>query len=82
MKKIEFSSMHKDEFNKKIGEYIKIVRTNHGLTQADLSSEMNINPQNISEIERGKVNPTMYWIDRMCNCIGLNPKDFYIGFYK
>lgn len=73
--------MQKNEFNKKIGEYIKFLRTKRGLSQADLASEMNINAQNISEIERGKVNPTMYWIERMCKSININPKDFYVGFY-
>lgn len=42
-----------------IGARIKEIRNRKGLTQEQLSENMNINPKYLSSIERGKENPTL-----------------------
>jgi transcriptional regulator with XRE-family HTH domain len=69
-------------FNKSLGLYIKSVRENRGLTQAELSALMNINPQNISGYERGERSPSLFWITRLCKALQMKPTEFFDGFYK
>lgn len=73
--------MDKAEFNKLFGEYLKSVRTEQGLTQLDLASIMNVNPQNISAIERGEVSPTLFWIHKLSAALNINTGDFISQFY-
>lgn len=74
--------MDKAEFNKLFGNYLKKIRTEKGLTQLDLASMMNVNPQNISAIERGEVSPTLYWIHKLASALKLNTNDFINQFYS
>ena len=74
--------MEKLEFNQKFGAYLKKLRVDRNLTQADIAADMGINPQNVSEIERGKVSPTLYWIDRLSKVFKIEPESFIRGFYS
>lgn len=73
--------MDKAEFNKLFGDYLKKTRTEKGLTQLDLASIMNVNPQNISAIERGEVSPTLFWIHKLALALKINTNDFLNQFY-
>lgn len=73
--------MDKAEFNKLFGDYLKKIRTEKGLTQLDLASIMNVNPQNISAIERGEVSPTLFWIHKLASALKINTNDFLNQFY-
>lgn len=68
--------MDKSEFNKLLGEAIRKLRTSKGLSQQDLASEMNINFQNISAVERGEVSPTLFWISKLCECLEIELSQF------
>lgn len=68
--------MDKSEFNKSIGVAIRKLRTSKGLSQRDLASEMNINFQNISAVERGEVSPTLFWISKLCECLEIELSEF------
>jgi transcriptional regulator with XRE-family HTH domain len=72
--------MQKSEFNSLLGNYIRKLRQDKKLTQLDLASMMDINPQNISAIERGEVSPTLFWISCLCQCLEIELKDFISGF--
>lgn len=74
--------MNKSHFNKAFGEYLKTVRVSSGMTQFDLAIAMNINPQNISAIERGEVTPTLFWIHNLCVALKIDHKEFIQGFYS
>jgi len=49
----------KVDIKEMIGSRIKEIRNRKGLTQEQLSENMNINPKYLSSIERGKENPTL-----------------------
>lgn len=50
----------KDELSKKIGERIKALRSEMGISQAELARRTNKDPQHIELIENGKVSPNVY----------------------
>ena len=57
--------MDKTSFNKKFGKFVAKQRKNRGWSQAELASRMGNNYQNISRIERGDQNPTLFWVYRL-----------------
>lgn len=77
-----FQAMDKDEFNRFLGSYLRKVRLEKGLTQIDMASMIGVNPQNISAIERGEVSPTLYWINRLCLNLEIDPVTFYNNLYS
>ena len=56
------SSMEKSELLKKVGKKIQNIRLEKGMSQVDLVGliEGNIDTTNISRIESGRTNPTLY----------------------
>jgi len=54
----------------RLGEHIKTLRKEKGLTLKELSHSINKDPQSIHRLEKGQVNPSyLYLVDL---CIGLN----------
>ena len=65
--------MEKSEILKKVGERIKEVRLQKGISQADLVGKMQgeIDPTNISRIESGRTNPTVFTLFRIAEALGV-----------
>jgi transcriptional regulator with XRE-family HTH domain len=65
------ASMKKSEILKIIGENIKKIRTEKGLTQVDLVGkiEAQIDTTNISRIEKGRTNATVYTLFRISQAL-------------
>ena len=65
--------MEKSEILKKVGERIKEVRLQKGISQADLVGRMQgeIDPTNISRIEAGRTNPTVFTLFRIAEALGV-----------
>jgi len=68
--------MEKSELNKKIGIYLKKKRLKKKLTQAELASKVGTDFQNISRIERGSINLTIYWLSKITDALEMNMGDF------
>lgn len=71
----------KAEFNKVFGNYLREIRTEKGLSQLDVASIIDVNPQNISAIERGEVSPTLFWVTKLCEGLKVEPQEFMNYFY-
>lgn len=69
--------MEKSEILKLVGKKIKEVRIQKGISQADLVGKMQgeIDPTNISRIEAGRTNPTVFTIFRIAEALEVNPKE-------
>jgi len=69
--------LEKSEILKLIGKRIKEVRIQKGISQADLVGKMQgeIDPTNISRIEAGRTNPTVFTIFRIAEALEINPKE-------
>jgi len=76
------SLMDKADFNKLLGDHIRKVRLSKGMSQVDLASLMGINYQNISSYERGEIAPTLFWIHRLCESLGIETEKFVADFYS
>lgn len=63
--------MEKSEVLKLVGKKIKDVRLQKGISQADLVGKMQgeIDPTNISRIEAGRTNPTIFTLYRISEAL-------------
>jgi len=71
------SSMEKLELLKNVGKRIQEIRTTKGLSQVDLVGKMqgNIDTTNISRIESGRTNPTIYTLYRISQALEVELSD-------
>ncbi len=71
------TSMKKSEILKIIGQNIKKIRTEKGLTQVDLVGkiEAQIDTTNISRIEKGRTNATVYTLFRISQALEVQLSD-------
>ena len=54
--------MEKEVLLKKLGERIRKIRKEKGITQVQLAHSMNKDQQSIQRLEAGNVNPTIYYL--------------------
>ncbi|UWX60027.1 helix-turn-helix domain-containing protein [Chryseobacterium oranimense] len=71
--------MEKLEILKAVGNKIKEIRQSKGFSQLDLVGKMegNIDVTNISRIEQGRTNPTVYTLFRIADALDVHPKEFF-----
>ncbi len=60
-----------------IGEKIKMLRIQHGLTQEELANRCELSKGFISQIERDLTSPSIATLIDMLECLGTNLKDFF-----
>lgn len=77
------SSMEKSELLKKVGKKIQNIRLEKGMSQVDLVGliEGSIDTTNISRIESGRTNPTLYNLYRISKALEVPLTDF-VNFEK
>ena len=70
--------MEKEKILISVGSKIKEIRLDKGLSQLDLVGKMdgNIDVTNISRIEKGRTNPTVYTLFRIALALEIHPKEF------
>lgn len=68
------SSMEKSDLLGLLGKRIKKLRIERGMSQVDLVARMqgNIDTTNISRIESGRTNPTIYSLYRLSEALGVS----------
>jgi len=62
--------VEKDDFNILIGQALRNSRKELKLTQYDVAVLMDVTFQVISDYERGKFSPTIFWIHKYCIATG------------
>ena len=69
--------MEKSEILKKVGKRIKEVRESKGISQVELVGKLSgeIDPTNISRIEAGRTNPTVFTLFRIAEALEIQAKD-------
>lgn len=60
---------------KRIGERIRVIRQEHGLTQERLAERVNLHPTYISEIENGKANVSLQALASLARSLGVSLGD-------
>lgn len=61
----------KDEAQK-LGENLKRIRTEKGITQGDIARALEMDKSFVSNIENGKTNPTLATITKLAKAIGVS----------
>jgi len=71
------SSMEKSDLLKLVGKRIKGIRESKGMAQVDLVVKMegSIDTTNISRIESGRTNPTVYTLFRISQALEVSMSD-------
>lgn len=59
----------------KLGNNIKRIRTEKGLSQVDIARDLNVNRGFVSDIENGKRNPTLSTLTRLANALGVSTNE-------
>ncbi|WP_271783675.1 helix-turn-helix domain-containing protein [Aquimarina algiphila] len=59
------------------GEYIRLLRTEKGLTLTQLAAQLDLDSANLSKIENGKRDFDEKRLDRLAMVFELNPKELY-----
>ena len=74
------SSMNKSELLKNVGKNVQKLRQIKGLSQVDLVGKIegNIDTTNISRIESGRTNPTIYTLFRISEALGVSLQELLI----
>lgn len=67
--------MNEVEVYIRIGERIKKLRQNKGMSQQTLADECDIESPNLSRIENGNTNPTVKSLWKISNALGVKLKD-------
>jgi transcriptional regulator with XRE-family HTH domain len=70
--------METQEFLTSVGNIIRAHRKALGLSQERLAELANLHPTYISEIERGKVNASIYCFQTIAHALGLEFADFLL----
>lgn len=68
------SSMEKSDLLKNVGKRVQEIRISKGLTQVDLVGKIDgeIDTTNISRIESGRTNPTIFTLYRISKALDVN----------
>lgn len=59
--------------NQKLGERLKKIRKEKGMSQGDIANKLSIHRSYISGIERGVRNPTVKNVERIAEALGVSP---------
>lgn len=60
---------HMDEISKKLGENLRRIRKEKGMTQEDLCNVLDLDRGYISSIENGKRNPTLSTLKKLADAL-------------
>ncbi|MFN5983332.1 MAG: helix-turn-helix domain-containing protein [Fluviicola sp.] len=69
--------MEYQERVKNIGEKIKAIRLEKGLTQIDLSTLCSIEQTNIARIEAGRTSPTIKTLYKISDALNIDIKELF-----
>lgn len=70
----------KDEFLLKLGNHIKAIREQKGLSAAEFGRRMNMERSHVARLEGGGTNPTSTTLKTICNALEIEMEDLFKGF--
>lgn len=63
--------------NKKVGEKIRIIRINKGITQEEAAFRSKLDYSYFNQIERGRRNPSIEAVSRIAKALGVSLKELF-----
>lgn len=71
----KIKAMDNDEFLKKIGLKLKVIRSLRGLSQDDVVNRLDIDKSYYSKVERGLTNPTLLYMKNLSEVLDVKLED-------
>jgi putative transcriptional regulator len=62
----------KEILQKSFGSHVKKLRLKKGMTQVEVSSNMNKDQQSLQRLESGNVSPSLYYLQQLANALDVN----------
>jgi transcriptional regulator with XRE-family HTH domain len=59
----------------KLGQNLRKIRTKKKMTQGDLASALNVDRAYISNIENGRMNPTLSTLEKLAGALGISSSE-------
>jgi transcriptional regulator with XRE-family HTH domain len=72
--------MDKKTYSKFLGQYLKQISIEKGMSQSDLSDVLGNNFQNVSAMERGEFTPAIHTVHKIAQAFGMSLSEFILGF--
>jgi len=72
--------LEKELWLKAFGNYLKKVRKGKGISAAELGRRIAMDPPNITRLEKGQVNPSLYLLKKICDSLNLSLHEFFDDF--
>ena len=66
--------MEKEVLLKKLGERIREIRLEKGITQTHLANSIGKDQQSIQRLEAGNINPSIFYLHEIANGLGIQLK--------
>jgi transcriptional regulator with XRE-family HTH domain len=70
----------KENLQKKFGKHLKKIRTELGVSSAELSRRSFIEKPHITRLEKGETNPTLYTLQKIAEALEISMDDLFKGF--
>ncbi len=67
--------MNKETYLTKLGIHIAHLRISKGISQAELARCCNKDPQSLNRLEKGRINPSIIYLQEIANELGVSIKD-------
>jgi DNA-binding XRE family transcriptional regulator len=75
VKECKFSYYVSMSSGKKLGENLRKLRLKKNMSQGDLATALSVDRAYISNIENGRMNPTLSTLEKIANALGISIKD-------
>ena len=66
---------HRGLTPKKLGENLRKLRLKNDMSQGDLATALNVDRAYISNIENGRMNPTLSTLEKIANALGISSSE-------
>jgi putative transcriptional regulator len=70
----------KIKFLEDLGKHIKALRISKGINGAELGRRLFMERSHIARLEMGRVNPSVYLINEICEALNISLKEFWKDF--
>ena len=67
--------MKKEVYLKYLGAHLARLRISKGISQAELARGCDKDPQSLNRLEKGRINPSIFYLQEIANELGISLKD-------
>lgn len=76
MSELKKEKKNREEFQLCFGNHLKKFRKSRGITGAELARRCYMDKPNLTRLEKGRVNPSLYIIKKLCDALETRLEDF------